>query len=381
MLRSILFFLTICLLSATPALTQSGGKGYFITRLGHDTIAVEEFSWDARELHGTSVSRVPRTSIREYSATFNAGGNLEHFTITAKRFNGTVVSEREFVYSDDSVWVTNKQDTTTSHLAVAAQGRPYPFLLDMFGGWQVLLQHALAANQKQFSLLSGKRLLNYTVGEPSGATFDLTNTNDDYGPIHVTTGEGGQIERFDLTATTDKFVSERIASADVKALAQEFDARDRAGRALGVLSPRDTIRAEINGAHLLIDYGRPSVRGRKIFGQVVSWDSVWRTGANAATQFITDKDLRFGSTVVPAGTYSLFTIPATGGWLLIINKQHGQWGTQYDRSKDLVRLPLEVSHQEDLTERFVFGITPQSNGGVLHFTWEHTKASIPFEVP
>ncbi len=381
MVRFPLFFGIFCLLAVTLAAAQTGEKGYFIIRLGHDTTAVEEFSWDGHELHGTSVTRVPRTTIREYSATFNAGGSLEHFKITAKRFNGALVSDRDFVYSDDSVRVTNKQDTTTSISAVAAKGRPYPFVLDIYGGWQAMLQHALAGNQTQFSMLSGKRLLNYTIGTPSDNTFDLVNTNDDYGPIHVTKGEGGQLAKFDLTATTDKIVVERISAADLTSLAREFDARDRAGHALGILSPRDTAQAEIDGAHLLVDYGRPAVRGRTIFGKVVPWDSVWRTGANAATQLVTDKELRFGSTAVPAGTYSLFTVPSADRWVLIINKQHGQWGTQYDPSKDLARVPLEVSHQDKLTERFEFNITPQAKGGVLRFRWEYTEASIPFEVP
>lgn len=163
-------------------------------------------------------------------------------------------------------------------------------------------------------------------------------------------------------------------------MAKEFADRERSGSALGVLSPRDTVRAEITGAHLMIDYGRPAARGRTIFGHVVPWDSVWRTGANAATQLITDKEIQFGSITVPPGTYSLFTLPGTDRWLLIINRQHGQWGTAYDQSKDLARLPLDIQHGEELVERFTFEIAPAGKEGLLRFEWEHTIASIPFTV-
>src|SRR5580704_1818688 len=119
----------------------------------------------------------------------------------------------------------------------------------------------------------------------------------------------------------------------VLALHADTPARD------SVLSPRDTARATIGKAHVLVDYGRPSKRGRVIFGSLVPYGQVWRTGANAATTFVIDKDLTIGAQTVPAGTYTLYTLPSASNWLLIINKQTGQWGTEYDQSQDLVRIP------------------------------------------
>jgi hypothetical protein len=112
----------------------------------------------------------------------------------------------------------------------------------------------------------------------------------------------------------------------------------------------------------------------------VPWNVVWRTGANAATQLVTDKDLAFGSSIVPAGTYSLFTIPSKNGWLLIINKQHGQWGTVYDQTKDLVRIPLETKSLPNLVEQLMFDVSSQEGRGVLSFMWERTMASASFVV-
>lgn len=367
-------------LSSEFATAQIEQTGYFLTKLGRDTVAMEEFSVDAHGLRGTCVGRSPRITVREYSASFNAEGNLENFHITSRLYSGALVNEREYIYTNDSVHVTVRQDTSTTRYAVAAQGRPFPLFIDLFAGWQVILQHAQGANDNHFGVLSGKRVLPYTIEKTSSGKLELMNSAGDFGPLHVEVGKDGRLEKFDMTATTDKFIAERISFVDVKTMAKEFSDREHSGNALGVLSPRDTVRSEMNGAHLMIDYGRPAVRGRTIFGHVVPWDSVWRTGANAATQFTTDKEIQFGSTTVPPGTYTLFSLPGTGRWLLIINRQHGQWGTEYDQSKDLARLPMEIKHREDLVERFTFGITPGSTQGFLHFEWEHTEASIPVTV-
>ena len=243
----------------------------------------------------------------------------------------------------------------------------------------MILKRALDMHEKQFGV-AARHIMHYTINGTAPGMIDLVNTDGDFGPIHAVIGKDGDLEKFDMTATTDKFIAERVEFIDVKAMAKAFSERERAGSSLGILSPRDSVRTEVQGARLAIDYSRPAVRGRTIFGNVVPWDSVWRTGANAATQFTTDKELQFGSVTVPPGTYTLFTIPGTDRWQIIINRQHGQWGTEYDQAKDLARIPLDVKHLDDLVERFIIGITPEGTGGVLHFEWEHTEASVHFSV-
>jgi len=113
---------------------------------------------------------------------------------------------------------------------------------------------------------------------------------------------------------------------------------------------------------------------------VVPWGTVWRTGANAATQFRTDRDLVIGGVVVPAGTYTLFSLPAQTGWQLIVNRQTGQWGTAYDSAQDLIRVPLTVSALGAPVEVFTIAVEPQDAGGVLSFAWDRTRAQVPFTV-
>src|ERR687896_70549 len=108
-------------------------------------------------------------------------------------------------------------------------------------------------------------------------------------------------------------------------------------------SPHETVNATVDGAKISVTYGRPYMKGRKIAGGLVPYGQVWRTGADEATTLVTDKALMFGSTHVQPGTYTLYTLPSEKGWELIINKQTGQWGTDYDQAQDLARIPMKVA--------------------------------------
>lgn len=146
-------------------------------------------------------------------------------------------------------------------------------------------------------------------------------------------------------------------------------------------SPRDTARATVGGARVMVDYGRPSMRGRTIMGGLVPYGRVWRTGANAATTLVTDADLRIGETAVPRGTYTLYTIPGEDAWTLVVNRQTGQWGTEYDEAQDLARIPMQVSRTDAPVEQFTISVVPgQGNAGELVMEWENTRASVPFTV-
>ena len=151
----------------------------------------------------------------------------------------------------------------------------------------------------------------------------------------------GRIIRGDGSLTTQKFVATPVTSPDLSAIAAAWAAKDAAGQPMGVASTRDTVTATVAGANIWIDYGRPAKRGRAIWGALVPFDTTWRLGANAATQFRTDKDLDIGGVTVPAGSYTLWLYPTATQSFLVVNTQTGQWGTAYDASKDLVRVPLD----------------------------------------
>jgi hypothetical protein len=143
-------------------------------------------------------------------------------------------------------------------------------------------------------------------------------------------------------------------------------------------------------ARIAIDYGQPHLRGRNVIGMpgVVPWDTVWRTGANMATQLSTEVDLTIGNTFVPRGVYTLFSLPTRNGWKLVISKEVLQWGTDYDASKDLARIDLRQRTLAEPVESLTFWLipaveAPPSNKfphGVLKFAWGTTELSTDWRV-
>jgi hypothetical protein len=143
-------------------------------------------------------------------------------------------------------------------------------------------------------------------------------------------------------------------------------------------SPPATAEVELNGKAIAIKYSRPSMRGRKIMGDLVPYGEVWRTGANEATALNTGVDLEIGRTIVPAGNYTIYSLPSEGTWKLIISKQTGQWGTEYDQAQDLARVDLVKSTLASPREQFTIEFVKKSGGTAdLVLEWEKTKLSVP----
>lgn len=148
-----------------------------------------------------------------------------------------------------------------------------------------------------------------------------------------------------------------------------------------ILSPRDSSWIVLNGKKISVNYGRPSMRGRHIMGELVPYNKVWRTGANAATSFVTEGDLDLDGLKLPRGSYTLYTLPSEQQWKLIISKQTGQWGTVYDSTMDFARLPLKRQDLKNPVEKFTISFRKEgANGGALILEWEKTMLSIPFTV-
>jgi len=149
------------------------------------------------------------------------------------------------------------------------------------------------------------------------------------------------------------------------------------------LSPPAKAEVSLTGAKISIDYSAPSVRHRAIFGGLVPYGQVWRTGANAATTLKTSGSLKIGDLMVPAGTYTLYSLPTADGMQLIVNKQTGQWGTEYDQKQDLGRVPMKVGKTSSPLETMVIAFE-ETMGDMgmteLHVKWAGLDASVPVNV-
>jgi hypothetical protein len=146
-------------------------------------------------------------------------------------------------------------------------------------------------------------------------------------------------------------------------------------------SPHETTSRVVDGSRVTIVYGRPYMKGRQIWGDLVPYGKVWRTGSDEATLLITQKPIVMGGTTIPAGAYTLFTLPnADGSAKLIINKEIGQWGIgpgSYDEKQDLARVDLKKDTLETPVEEFTMAIT---RDGELKMSWDKTQYSVSFTV-
>jgi Protein of unknown function (DUF2911) len=143
-------------------------------------------------------------------------------------------------------------------------------------------------------------------------------------------------------------------------------------------SPAASASCDLGGGKTLtVNYSSPRMKGRKIFGgTVVPYGEVWRSGANEATTFVTDADLSVGGKPVPAGSYTLFTIPDKDKWTLIISKKTGEWGTPYPGAdSDFARIDMTPSTLPTNVENFTIAFDKNSNGCIMRMDWESTRAS------
>jgi Protein of unknown function (DUF2911) len=131
-----------------------------------------------------------------------------------------------------------------------------------------------------------------------------------------------------------------------------------------------------DGKTITVDYSSPRMKGRKIFGGLVPYGEVWRTGANDATTFVSTAEVTIDGKDVPAGNYTIFTVPEQDKWTLIVNKHTGEWGIPYKyESEELARLPMQVSKTASSVEDFTISFNPGGNSCTLQMSWENTQAS------
>lgn len=144
-------------------------------------------------------------------------------------------------------------------------------------------------------------------------------------------------------------------------------------------SPEAVAEINQNGLVVKVDYCRPSMKSRKIFGSLVPYGQVWRTGANEATLIDFNQNVTVSGQPLKAGQYSLWTIPSQQGWIAVFNGQTGQWGTQYDQAKDVLRVPMQTRQVDSAIEQFKIDFAPQPTGANMVLGWEQTEAMLPIQ--
>ena len=355
----------------------------FVYRLGKDTIAVEQYTRSANRLTGEVASRQGAAVVRTlYDVTIGADGRATAVTYKLFGSDGKPIKGRpievRYVVSGDSAQRTIVWADSTQTRTVAAAGA-VPLAAPSYG----MLEVAFASMRRGGGTTGTFPVLGVGTGATLPTIAFTTAGGDSIrqasGVVYRVDREG-RLQSFDGTATTAKWIASRgTGGLDVASIASRMTP-------LGALSARGTARGAFQtqapGGVMMIDYGRPLVRDRTVWnGLLIPLDTIWRLGANEATHFATSRELDFGGVTVPAGLYTLFLYNAKGGPLLVVNKQVGQWGTVYDATKDLVRIPLAMSATPEHVEEFTINIRQAApSRGSLEFVWGQQMATAPFTV-
>jgi hypothetical protein len=366
-------FVALCVIT-TPASAQDTLR--FVTRLGNDTVAVERYTHVGNRIEGRQVLRSPQTVVKDYRAVLRPDGSVARWELTLRTPAGDTAWQSSIELQGDSAFIRFHQGGTERTRRVATPYGSVPWLIYSPAVYEPAIVYARRSRTQPLEagmVTLGGSPYPLTV-RVRGDTAEVTNVA---GENRVQVDAQGHVLVFDARTSTEHYLAERVPALDIGALTASFAARDAQGRGLGGLTPLDSVKARFGEAVLSVRYSRPYKRGRKIFGALLPWGEVWRTGANDATAFSTTRDLMIGGVAVPAGSYTLYSIPSPTQWLLVVNRQTGQFGTEYHPEQDLARIPMTREKLERPVEQFTISLEPAGAGGRLALTWDDTRVWVP----
>jgi len=390
----------VSMLSCNTAPSAPAEYYGFLTMLGNDTISVESVTRQGNTLTSDEVDRFPRVSRRHTVVNLNDDGSIKHLMMdihtpsepTGQRDREVVAdvsNNKVHLSKTDSTGTLNRDFATEGSIVVAHVPQMYS-LYELY--FAAALKQAAASKlalgtpvqMRQFYIdreFDRFPLGHATVKPLEGGKADITH---DWlsGTGEATMDSGYHMLSYSGDRTTYKVQVKRLVTPPaIKDIADQFEMKESKAGNVRSLSVRNTTRAQIGNAMFLVDYSRPLLRGRTLLGDVIPYDYVWRTGANAATQFTTSAPIKLAGMDVPAGTYTLWTAPHKNGVDLIVNKQHGQWGTSYNHSLDLGTAKIITEVASIPVEAFTISIISNNNhNGKLVMEWGSFKWTAAIEV-
>lgn len=373
----------------------------FLTRLGNDTVAVERVTRQGNTLTIDAVDRFPRVRVRHSVIELDSNGRIQHLemdihtpsepanarerkviadvtanTVHLSKTDGTGTLKRDFAMDGSAVVAHVPQLYSLYELYFAAAQKNDATSKTLTGTTVPLRQFYIDREFDRFPLGHAQvRLLGNGKAE---ITHDwLSGTGE------ATLDSTGHLLSYSGARTTYKVKVNRLASPpDIKNIADHIEAQETKAGPAREMSVRDTVRAQIGNATFVVEYSRPLVRERRLLGEVIPYDRVWRTGANAATQFTTSTPITLAGIQVPSGTYTLWTVPHVDAVDLIVNKQTGQWGTEYNSAQNLGIAKMTSQVLQTPVEAFTISVVAANvQQGSLVMEWGTFRWTAPIEVP
>jgi len=392
-------FILACLAFAACRPSGPTERYGFIARLGRDTIAVESVTRRGNTVTSDAVDRFPRVRQRHTEIELRPDGGIRRLVMDIvtpsepenqreRRVTVDVTRDSVHITKRDGAGAMRRDFATGGNIAMAHLPQMYSLYELYFaaalgrlasnpgaGDTVRLRQFYIDREFDRFPLHSGR------VRQLPGGKAEIAH---DWlaGIGEATLDSSHRLLRYSGVRTTYKVDVTRLAEPpDVQAIGQQFAALETKSGGFTQLSVRDTARATIGAATFTVDYSRPLARGRELLGNLIPYDRVWRTGANAATQFTTSAPITLGGIHVPPGTYTLWTAPHVNGTDLIVNTQTGQWGTGYDGSRDLGRAAMATDSLPAPVEKFTISIAGvDAHHGTLAMEWGPFRWTAPIVV-
>ncbi len=370
-------------------------EALWVGRLGTDTVVVEGTRQVGSRIEGTIVNVAAGLVVQQYQVDLDASGNVRSLrTWTLPDLSAPTPPEGPPSISveigDDSIRVTRAGREGPEVSTIPSMPGVVPIFDPFFNNPMALMDLALRTARS-----SGDDVLSlYYVGS-SGVEelpIEQTGRGELFFPyvlarqypmmagarLHAVLDADGLV-RFDAGETTFKIVTDRDPWIDPLVLARRFKERGLGAGGVGALSPTTKASGRVGSVQVEIVYGRPSRRGRRIFPDVVPFGEVWRAGANAATEITFTGDVVLGGRPVPAGSYSVWVIPAERADTLILNKATQIWGVMYDPGQDFLRVPLHREHVEEPIESLTYTITSEGEVGRVELGWDDRRFGVSIE--
>lgn len=367
------------LLLAAPLLlpAQSASLTY---RLGKDTLAIEQYTRTATGITGEMVQRNgPAIARIAYSVTLGRDGRPTAASLRRMQADGTPAPtgprEYRFTFGADSVIRETVFADSVQRRAFGAKGALPNWPTFVYGPTELLAALRKSGAADSLPAIGAAGNLGFTGVTPLGGD-SVRLRGAGYAMVLQFDGSN-RLLTVDGTGTTNKVTATRGAGG------MDFAAIARRMRPTGVLSQRETVRGAFGaGGMVVVDYGRPSVRERTVWGgTLVPFDSVWRAGANDATHLFTTRTLTFGGVTLAPGMYTLWVQHTRGRTSLIINRQTGQWGTVYTPAQDVGRVEMQSAAAPSFVGTFTISVRSLGGPrGVLELSWGDRVMSAPFTV-
>jgi len=376
---------------AAPAVAPVAGaqdqpkhEGCLIYTLGKDTTAIGNYVLKGLDFSITVADLTGPAVVSTLSGTCFPNGELQR--AEGSGYKPLMGKDSQLIYSykleyrQDTTFIETKRNNIVTI-------RKYPvkiMLANSLGGYTLVYMPAVLAafapTKKGDSILSNHIVFN------SPRKFILKKTAEGnliagssvMGMFTLYPDNNGNLQTVDGIGTSWNIKGVVVPPLNMDSVITSNLAKEQRHPHQPITNPLDSVQATIGQTNIKIKYSRPAVRGRVIFGEVVPWNRFWRTGADAATKISLTQPIWFNGKELPAGDYSIFTMPAQNGWTMMFNKKSDIWGTEYNPDNDVLRIPMLTQSLQEPAELVTFEINTTPGGGVIAISWEKLKAAVSF---